>query len=91
MTSPFDKFSSRTLSVSSSVIPVLMGEPSLVAVSIIGTEGVDSLFDYQVVMKTPDSLNHLIGETANFNTGPWLGQEMSVKIQLSGSGSFVAG
>ncbi|MFJ2990689.1 type VI secretion system Vgr family protein [Collimonas sp. NPDC087041] len=91
MTSLFDKFSSRTLSVSSSVIPVLMGEPALVAVSIIGTEGVDSLFDYQVVLKTPDALNHLISQTADFKTQEWLGQEMSVQIQLEGSGSFVAG
>ncbi|WP_211443022.1 type VI secretion system Vgr family protein [Collimonas humicola] len=91
MTSPFDKFSSRTLSVSSSVIPVLMGEPALVAVSMIGTEGVDSLFDYQVILKTPDALNHLISQTADFKTQEWLGQEMSVQIQLEGSGSFVAG
>lgn len=91
MTSLFDKFSSRTLSVSSSVIPVLMGEPALVAVSIIGTEGVDSLFDYQVILKTPDALNHLISQTADFKTQEWLGQEMSVQIQLEGSGSFVAG
>jgi len=77
--------------VSSSVIPEILGEPALVAVSISGTEGVDSLFDYQVIMKTPDSLNHLISETTNFNTAAWLGEEMLVKIQLEGNGKFVAG
>lgn len=91
MTSVSNKFNNRILSVSSSVIPEILGEPALVAVSLIGTEGVDSLFDYQVILKTPDSLNHLISETTNFNTAAWLGEEMSVQIQLEGSGKFVAG
>src|SRR5450830_925928 len=91
MTSLFDKFSSRTLSVNSAAIPEMMGEPALVAVSLIGSEGIDSLFDYQVILKTPDSLNHLTSQTANFNTQEWLGQEMSVQIQLEGSGTFTAG
>ncbi|GAC1546422.1 MAG: hypothetical protein NVS3B11_03150 [Collimonas sp.] len=91
MTSVSNKFSNRILSVSSSVIPEILGEPALVAVSIIGTEGVDSLFDYQVILKTPDSLNHLISETTNFDTAAWLGEEMSVKIQLEGNGKFAAG
>lgn len=91
MTSLFDKFSSRTLSVNSAVIPEILGEPALVAVSMIGSEGVDSLFDYQVILKTADALNHLISETTNFNTAAWLGEEMSVKIQLEGNGKFVAG
>ncbi len=91
MTSASNKFSNRILSVSSAVIPEILGEPALVAMAITGTEGVDSLFDYQVILKTPDSLNHLISETTNFNTATWLGEEMSVQIQLEGNGKFVAG
>jgi hypothetical protein len=76
MTALFDKFLNRTLSVESAIIPELSGEPALAAISITGTEGVDSVFDYQVVLKTSDALNHLISETANFDTEGWRGREM---------------
>src|SRR5450830_526544 len=91
MSAVFKQFNSRTLSVSSPIIPSILDQPALVPVSLIGSEGIDSLFDYQVILKTPDSLNHLTSQTANFNTQEWLGQEMSVQIQLEGSGQFVAG
>lgn len=91
MTTLSDIFPSRTLSINSAMIPERMGEPALVAVSMTGTEGVDSLFDYRLVLKTPDSLKHLLSETANFDTASWSGKAMSVHIRLEGNGTFVAG
>lgn len=91
MTTNLKQFPTRTLSVTSTIIPELAGVAALTAVSISGTESVDSLFDYQLILKTPDALNHLISETANFDTWTWLGQDMSVRIRLEGSGRFLAG
>jgi type VI secretion system secreted protein VgrG len=91
MSAAFKPSSSKTLSVTSPFIPQILGEPALVAVTIDGTEAVDSLFSYQVILKTPASLRHLISDTANFNTAAWLGREMSVQIQLEGNGTVVAG
>jgi type VI secretion system secreted protein VgrG len=91
MSAAFKPSGSKTLFVTSPFIPQILGEPALVAVTIDGTEAVDSLFSYQVILKTPASLRHLISDTANFNTAAWLGREMSVQIQLEGNGTVVAG
>lgn len=91
MRSQFDKFSRRTLNITSSVIPEILGEPAFIAVSIVGTEGVNSLFEYRIRLKTPQSLRHLVSRTANVDTTDWLGKEMSVQIRLEGQGNFIAG
>jgi len=85
MVFPFS--SDRTLHVKSAIIPDLLGSPALVPVSLQGTEALDSLFSYQLLLKTPDSLKHLIATTSNFDTQAWRGQDMSVQIQLDGQGN----
>jgi type VI secretion system secreted protein VgrG len=81
----------RTLSVQSSVIPELMGQPALIPVSLSGTEGVDQLFDYKLILKTPDAQNHLVVQVANFNLDDFIGRELTVMIELEGNGKFMAG
>ncbi|WP_211460485.1 type VI secretion system Vgr family protein [Collimonas silvisoli] len=83
--------SPRTLSAKSSAIPELLGQPALIPVSLSGTEGINTLFDYKLILKTPDALNHLSDKAANFNLDDFIGRELTVAIALEGDGTFVSG
>ncbi|MBO9513177.1 MAG: DotU family type IV/VI secretion system protein [Variovorax sp.] len=48
--------SHRTLTVESPAIPVFNGVPALEPVRLSGREGINSLFEYELILKTPDSL-----------------------------------
>ncbi|MDM0123470.1 hypothetical protein, partial [Variovorax arabinosiphilus] len=50
-------FGARSLSVASAAIPVFLGQPALEPVRLSGHEGLNSLFHYELLLKTPDSLN----------------------------------
>ncbi|WP_211460503.1 hypothetical protein [Collimonas silvisoli] len=83
---------SRTLSVHSRVIPELMWQPALIPTSLSETEGVNQLFDYKLILKTPDALNHLVADAANFDLDDFIGRELTVSIELEGrSGTSVSG
>jgi type VI secretion system secreted protein VgrG len=47
----------HTLDIESVAIPVLAGRPALEPVRLSGHEGVNSLFEYELLLKTPDILN----------------------------------
>ncbi|WP_211460496.1 type VI secretion system tip protein VgrG [Collimonas silvisoli] len=81
----------RTLSVTSSVIPELMGQPALTPVSLVGTEGINTLFDYKLTLKTPDTLNHLADKAANFNLDDFIGRQLTATIALEGGNLGNAG
>ncbi|WP_230414509.1 type VI secretion system Vgr family protein [Collimonas silvisoli] len=74
----------------SAAIPDVMGQPGLIPVSIKGAESLNSLYSYKVILKTPDALVNF-GSAANYDLDAFLGKELTVEIQLEGSGSFVAG
>ncbi|WP_211462898.1 type VI secretion system Vgr family protein [Collimonas silvisoli] len=82
---------SRTLTAKSSAIPELLGQPALIPVSLSGTEGINALFNYKLILKTPDALNHLADAAANFNLDDFIGRELTVTIELEGNGSFISG
>ena len=82
---------SRTLSVESEAIPVFLGAPALEPVRLAGHEGINSLFDYELLLKTPDSLNLGASEAADFDLDAFIGREISCRIQLDGAGSFIPG
>ncbi|WP_211466353.1 hypothetical protein [Collimonas silvisoli] len=82
--------SPRTLSVKSVAIPEIVGQPALVPVSIKGAESLNSLYAYTVILKTPDALVNF-GSAVDDDLDSFLGKELTVEIQLEGSGSFVAG
>ncbi|WP_329956038.1 type VI secretion system Vgr family protein [Collimonas silvisoli] len=82
--------SPRTLSVKSVAIPEIMGQPALVPVSIKGSESLNSLYAYTVILKTPDALVNF-ASAVDDDLDSFLGKELTVAIQLEGSGSFVAG
>jgi len=81
----------RALSVSSPAIPVVQGQPALVPLKLEGTEGLNSLFHYTLVLQTPDALHFNAGTAGNFDLQSWVGLELTCRIELEGQGSFVPG
>jgi type VI secretion system secreted protein VgrG len=56
-----------------------------------GREGVNSLFEYELLLKTPDALNLGASGAADFDLDSFIGREISCTIQLDGAGEFIAG
>jgi type VI secretion system secreted protein VgrG len=83
--------SARTLTVASEAIPLFLGRPIMEPVRLSGSEGVNSLFDYELLMKTPDSLNLGASAAADLNIDDFIGKEISCRIQLDGMSSFMPG
>ena len=81
----------RTLDINSTAIPVFLGRPALEPVRLSGREGVNSLFEYELLLKTPDALNLGASEAADFDLDSFIGREISCNIQLDGAGQFIAG
>ena len=89
--SAFSGASSRTLEISSPAIPVVLGRPALEPVRLSGGEGVNSLFEYELLLKTPDALNFAVTDAADFDLDAFIGRELSCSIQLDGMGQFQRG
>ncbi|MGJ7508617.1 type VI secretion system Vgr family protein [Variovorax sp. GT1P44] len=83
--------SNRTLSVDSPAMPRHLGAPALDPVRLSGREGLNSLFEYELLLKTPDALNLGASAAADFNLDDFIGREISCSIQLDGSGRFLPG
>ena len=56
-----------------------------------GHEGLNSLFSYQLLLKTPDALNLLASNAADWDLDSFIGREISCSIELDGQGHFNAG
>jgi type VI secretion system secreted protein VgrG len=81
----------RTLTITSPAIPLHLGQPALEPVRLSGHEGVNSLFRYELLLKTPDALNPFASNAVDFDLDSFIGREISCSIELDGSGSFVPG
>lgn len=81
----------RTLSVQSPAIPLVLGQPALEPVRLSGREGVNGLFAYELRLKTPDALNLGASGAADFELDDFIGREISCTVQLDGAGQFVPG
>ncbi|UST55029.1 type VI secretion system tip protein VgrG [Comamonadaceae bacterium OTU4NAUVB1] len=87
----------RALAVHGPAIPLIAGEPALVALSLQGREGINSLFEYRLVLQTPDAPGPGLGTSAgagmgaNFDLSAFVGRELTCAIELEGHGSFVPG
>ena len=66
----------RTLEVRSPAMPVVRGRPLLEAVRHSGHEGVNSLFEHELVLRTPDSPNSTFTDAANIDLNAFLSCEM---------------
>ncbi|MFH0128846.1 contractile injection system protein, VgrG/Pvc8 family [Variovorax sp. VaC1] len=82
---------SRTLEISSSAIPLILGRPALEPVRLSGHEGLNSLFAYELLLKTPDALNLGASGAADFDLDSFIGREITCSIQLDGAGQFLPG
>ena len=81
----------RTLSIHSPAIPVVGGVAALEPVRLSGREGVNSLFEYELLLKTPDALNLGASGAMDFALDAFIGRELSCIIELDGSGEFQPG
>ncbi|RYF36967.1 MAG: type VI secretion system tip protein VgrG, partial [Comamonadaceae bacterium] len=81
----------RTLGVSSPAIPLVLGRPALEPVRLSGREGVNGLFEYELLLKTPDALNLGASGAVDFDLDAFIGRELSCVIELDGSGEFLPG
>ena len=81
----------RTLQISSSAIPVVLGRPALEPVRLSGREGVNSLFEYELLLKTPDALNIGAAKAADYDLDSFIGREITCSIELDGAGGFIPG
>ncbi|MET3494731.1 type VI secretion system Vgr family protein [Variovorax boronicumulans] len=77
---------SQTLTVTSPAIPDSM-EP----VRLSGREGVNTLFEYELLLKTPDALNFSFGAAADIDLDSFIGCELNCTIELDGAGEFTTG
>ena len=80
---------SRTLSVSSPAIPVVRGCPALEPVRLSGHEALNALFEYELLLKTPDASNLDASMAANFDLDAFIGREACCEIALDDGASGV--
>jgi type VI secretion system secreted protein VgrG len=81
----------RTLEISSVAVPVVLGRPALEPIRLSGREGLNSLFEYELLLKTPDGLNLGASQAADFDLDSFIGCEITCRIQLDGAGQLVSG
>ncbi|APW35846.1 type VI secretion protein ImpA [Rhodoferax koreense] len=81
----------HTLEIQSEAIPMVNGRPVLAPVRLSGHDGLNGLFEYELLLKTPDGLNIGASEAADFDLDGFIGREISCRIQLDGAGLFLPG
>ncbi|WP_439672551.1 ImpA family type VI secretion-associated protein [Cupriavidus necator] len=83
--------SSRTVTVSGPALPELFGQSPFTFVRLDGKEGVCGLFEYDIELKTPDKAYNFHGPEGNFDLREMNGRELTVRIELDGMGTGMAG
>ncbi|PZQ54460.1 MAG: type VI secretion system tip protein VgrG, partial [Variovorax paradoxus] len=83
--------SSHALRVRSAAIPLHAGQTALEPVRLSGREGLNRLFEYELLLKTPDALNLGASGATDFDLDAFIGRELSCLIELDGAGEFLPG
>ena len=83
--------SPRVLTVTSPAIPQVAGSAALVPLKLSGLEAVNTLFDYRLILQSPDALQFAANDASNFPLADMVGREITCTLELEGHGSFVAG
>ncbi|MES2248373.1 MAG: phage late control D family protein [Pseudomonadota bacterium] len=81
----------QTFSVTSQAIPLIQGLPALEPVQLKGHEGMNSLFAYELLLKTPDAMNLGASGATDFDLDAFIGHGISCTIELDGSGAVAPG
>jgi type VI secretion system secreted protein VgrG len=89
--SAFENADSRTLTIRSPAIPLVLGQPALQPVRLSGREGMNSLFEYELLLKTPDALDVAASSAAGFDLDAFIGREIVCMVELDGAGVFDPG
>ena len=82
---------SHALRVRSAAIPMHQGRPALEPVRLSGREGLNHLFEYELLLKTPDALNLGASGATDFDLDAFIGREISCLIELDGAGEYLPG
>ncbi|WP_254615999.1 contractile injection system protein, VgrG/Pvc8 family [Cupriavidus basilensis] len=83
--------SNRTVRVAGPGMPEILGRPALVFSKLSGSEGICSLFEYEIELKTPDKAYNFHGPEGNFDLRKMNGCELTVRIELDGMGTSLDG
>ena len=81
----------KPLSLQSAALDKVVGAGSLVPLKLEGVEGINQLFEYKLILQTPDALNFVGGAGSNYPLQDLVGHELCCQIELEGHGQFVAG
>jgi type VI secretion system secreted protein VgrG len=81
----------RTLSVRGAALPMFSDNAVLTPVRMSGSEVLGELFEYNLELKTPDSLAFSPSIAANIDLDAPVGTEITCLIELEGNGQFIAG
>ncbi|ORC51222.1 type VI secretion protein ImpA [Burkholderia sp. A27] len=81
----------RTLTVAGAALPSYGDQPILTPVKLSGGETLGELFEYTLELKSPDALAFSPSIAANIELNKLIGTEVTVSIQIEGSGHFIPG
>ena len=81
----------RTVKISSAAMPNVAGIPALEFLQVHGTERLGRLFEYEVLLRTPDDYRLPLAASANIDLKALVGKEMTITIQVDGSGKAPEG
>lgn len=76
----------RGLTIRSAAIPLVNGAALLEPLKLQGEEGINALFDYRLVLQSPQG-----GGGAQLELNTFIGRELTCCLELEGQGSFVPG
>ncbi|MDR3381318.1 type VI secretion system Vgr family protein, partial [Cupriavidus basilensis] len=85
------RLSSRTVTLRGDGLPQILGQVALTVARVQGTEGLNSLFTYTVDAKTLDAQHRLSGPAANLDLAAMQGKELTLELELDGTGTGLAG
>ncbi|MEM5429931.1 type VI secretion system Vgr family protein [Cupriavidus oxalaticus] len=83
--------STRAITVKGHGLPALLGQSALTLSRLKGQDGINTLFVYDIELKTPDSRHAWFGPEANSNLQAMQGKELTVEIEVEGSGIDLPG
>ncbi|MFJ4290149.1 type VI secretion system Vgr family protein [Cupriavidus sp. NPDC089707] len=81
----------RTVTLRGDDLPEILGQAALTVARVQGTEGLNDLFSYTIDLKTPDERWGLVGPAANLDLPALQGKELTLEIELDGSGTGLTG
>lgn len=82
--------SQRTITVKGADLPALPGG-ALTLSRLKGRDGINTLFAYEIELKTPDHRYAWLGPEANLNLPAMQGKELTIEIELEGTGTGLGG